>query len=179
MEIFISAIAASLTVIGSLLPIIFTAIRKKKPEVGTELEVEETEIDEVPLPTPGPERWTPAMKVLLSFAAIVFVFGVFVLVYYWDNIKQNPDDIIFFIGLFIFMVFGMFAQVIASNYYDGKPPFDITVPRLVFPLLFSVIVYYTIWALASMAPKGFYAFYAAFLNGYFWENIVSKARPQT
>jgi hypothetical protein len=50
---------------------------------------------------------------------------------------------------------------------------------LIFPILFSVIVFYPIWSIATTNPRGFFVFYAAFLNGYFWENVVSsiKAPP--
>jgi len=42
--------------------------------------------------------------------------------------------------------------------------------------LFSLVVFYPIWALVADAPRNLFAFYAAFLNGFFWETVVANAR---
>jgi hypothetical protein len=77
------------------------------------------------------------------------------------------------------MIAGMFVQVLASNYREGNPLFAIEFGRLMFPLLFSLVVFYPIWSLAAGAPQNLFVFHAAFLNGYFWESVVSAARAPT
>lgn len=121
-------------------------------------------------------RIPPGLKVLSIFAIFVSAFGVMTLWRYWSTVQENQDLLFFAFWLFLTMVFGMFVQVFASNYRSGKPLFDVTVSRLTFPLLFSLIVYYPIWAIAASAPGGLFPFYAAFLNGYFWESVVSAAQ---
>ena len=121
------------------------------------------------LPGPGP-------SVLAVFVVLVFAFGIVSLVHYWDLIKANIESLFYALWLFVFMVLGMFVQVLATNYRSDKPLFAISASQLLFPLLFSIVVYYPIWAIAATAPRNLFPVYAAFLNGYFWENVVSAAR---
>ena len=118
----------------------------------------------------------PGVKFLLVFAVIVVLYLIALLVWRWEKIKANPDAILLYVGLFLMMAFGMFVQVLAHNRSTGKPLFEVTASQLIFPLLFSPIVYYPIWALAGSQSGSFFAFYAAFLNGYFWESVVSAAK---
>jgi hypothetical protein len=114
------------------------------------------------------------------FAVVVVVFGIITAWRYWERIKQNDELLIYGGWLFIAMVFGMFVQVIASNYRAGKPLFHVSAAQLIFPILFSLIVFYAVWVTASTAPPGLFSFYAAFLNGYFWESVVNTTRlPNT
>lgn len=139
------------------------------------------------LPTAGWARtaqraridWTPGLKVLVAFAAVVFVYGVVTLVQYWSFVEQNRDQFFYAFGLFLTMIFGMFVQVLAANYRSGQPLFDVTSSQLLFPLLFSLVVYYPIWAITASASHGLFPFHAAFLNGYFWESVVSAASSPT
>ena len=153
--LFLELAVAVLTLIGVLLP--FT-LRK-----------ETTEFAAAPTPTGTPY--------LLAFAAVVVVFGILSGFYYREFFRSHFVDAMFVIWLGIAMIAGMFAQVLASNYRAGHGLFDISRDRLLFPLLFSIIVFYPIWAVAASAPKGFFVIHAAFLNGYFWESIVSGAKP--
>ena len=123
--------------------------------------------------------WSPAAKILIPFLCFVILFGLLTLVQYWDSIRKNKDGAYFATWLFSFMIAGMFAQVLATNHKSGKALLAVSVSELVFPLLFSVIVYYPIWAIAATAPRNFFPLYAAFLNGYFWESVVSAARVPT
>jgi hypothetical protein len=124
-------------------------------------------------------RVPAGIAVLLTFAVIVIIFGAFSLFYYWPLISNNDQTLVFALWLFLVMVAGMFVQVLAANYRVGRPLFDVSASQLVFPLLFALIVYYPIWALAASSPHNLFSFYAAFLNGHFWESVVSAAKAPT
>lgn len=114
--------------------------------------------------------------VLLTFLSISILFGAFSIHHFWDKIKAQQESIFFGVGLFLFMTFGMFVQVLRSNYQNQKKILDISATQLLYPLLFSVIVFYPIWVLGSSASDSAFAIYAAFLNGFFWETVVSNAQ---
>lgn len=118
----------------------------------------------------------PGAAVLIAFAVLVLTFGCVTIVRYWQFIKTHGDLLFFASWLFLTMVAGMFVQTLASNYRKGKPLFSVRASQLIFPLLFSVVVFYPIWAIGSSAQQSYFAFYAAFLNGFFWETVVAAAR---
>lgn len=139
--------------------------------------------DETPNPSyqldvvaPDKQPRSSGIKVLLIFGIITVVYAICAAIQYWNEIVQNKDLLNFSAGLFLVMVAGMFVQVIAANYKAGHPLFSVTWSQLVFPLLFGLVVYYPIWALAASSPRNLFSFYAAFLNGYFWESVVSAAK---
>ena len=103
-------------------------------------------------------------KVLLVFGFIVTVFGVAVIVKYWRDILGAADLFMFATGLFLTMIGGMFVQVLTANYRAGRSLVEVSATQLIFPLLFSLIVFYPIWSLAASAPCNLFSFYAAFLN---------------
>ncbi len=74
------------------------------------------------------------------------------------------------------MIAGMFVQGLAANYRAGRKLWDVTASQLVFPLLFALIVFYPIWALTASSSRSLFSFYAAFLNGYFWESVVTATK---
>ncbi len=111
------------------------------------------------------------------FVLIVVTFGLVSIVYYWDSIKSQGEDLFFAVWLAITMIAGMFVAVLAKNYRSGRPLFDVPRDELLFPLLFSFVVFYPIWTLAASSPRNLFVFYAAFLNGYFWENVVTNLKP--
>lgn len=172
--------ALALTAVGALLKVLIPILREdhkraKYIELGKRRrtpEAAETEAE----PDEGAGR-DDGRKVLIVFVVVVAVFGLATLVRYWNVIRQNQDSLYFSAWLFISMVGGMFVQVVAHNYRDGKSLFGVTRDQLVFPILFSVIVFYPIWAIAASASPGFFPVHAAFLNGYFWESVVSTASP--
>jgi hypothetical protein len=135
-------------------------------------------------PAPGPPQppvqpqpgISAGIVVLVSFAVIILIFGAFSVFYYWPLISANGATLMFALWLFFAMVAGMFVQVLAANYRAGRPLFDVSASQLVFPLLFALIIYYPIWSLAASSPHNLFSFYAAFLNGYFWESVVSAAK---
>jgi hypothetical protein len=53
---------------------------------------------------------------------------------------------------------------------------DVSPSRLLFPLLFAPIVYYPIWLVGSKQADTVFSYYAAFLNGYFWQSVVAAAK---
>lgn len=116
---------------------------------------------------------------LRAFALFILIFAGVTVAFYWEQLRSRGEDILFFGWLLLAMVAGMFAQVMAENYRSRKRLFDIPRDRLLYPLLFSVIVFYPVWALASSSEPNFFVVQAAFLNGYFWESIVSAARPSS
>jgi hypothetical protein len=119
-----------------------------------------------------------SQRLLLGFAIIVFYFAFAAIVHYRQHIAVSADTFFLGIGLFLIMTAGMLVQVITSNYKTANRLLQVTPAQLIYPLLFSPIVYYTIWVLASTSSgssQSMFSFYAAFLNGYFWESIVSSA----
>jgi hypothetical protein len=180
----ISLSAIALTFSASGLSAIAKAIwqrRQKKAESTFDFERFRTsntaqQSVELQLSPPRRARLPAGITVLLSFALIIIIFGGFSLYYYWSLIAANGETLIFALWLFFAMVAGMFVQVLAANFRAGRPLFDISASQLVFPLLFALIVYYPIWALAASSPRNLFPFYAAFLNGYFWESVVSAAK---
>jgi hypothetical protein len=107
----------------------------------------------------------------------VIAFGALITVRYWDLVRQNEDLLYLGFGLFLAMVAGMFAQVLSSNRRSGNSLFSVSDSQLVFPLLFSIVVFYPTWIVVASAPHSFFSVYAAFVNGYFWESTVSAVRP--
>ena len=181
----LSLSAIALTVVGSVLGAISTSIstrlRKQRGLVGNSgfegwrtanTAQQGFEIQ----PTSRRVRWPAGIVVLLMFALVIIIFGRFSLYYYWPLISANAETLMFAVWLFLTMVGGMFVQVVTANSRGGRPLFDISASQLVFPLLFAFIVYYPIWALAASSQRNLFPFYAAFLNGYFWESVVSAAK---
>lgn len=123
-------------------------------------------------------RLDPSGQLLLGFAFVVLCFGGSAAIHFWNQISVTADKMYLALGLFFTMVAGMFVQVITSNYKAGASSlFAVTTAQLVYPVLFSPIVYYAIWAVASVSSSvGLFSFYAAFLNGYFWQSVVTSAQ---
>jgi hypothetical protein len=128
---------------------------------------------------------TSGQRVLALFGLVVFFFGVVTSWIYRQSIKDNREAVMYGGWLFLTMVFGMFAQVLVANHQNGKELFDVEAQQLLLPLLFSVVVFYSIWTLTFAAPQGsassgkptMFPFYTAFLNGYFWRNVMGAAKP--
>jgi hypothetical protein len=123
--------------------------------------------------------FTTGQKVLVGFSIVVLIFGILTIIIFWRSITSDIRETFFFIWLFLLMAAGMFIQVITSNYRNGKALFEVSASQLIFPLLFSIIIFYPIWSLAASAAHNAFSFYAAFLNGFFWETVVSSARLPT
>jgi hypothetical protein len=152
---FIAVFAAVITLLGALLAF-------KKPNLPV-------------VRAAGPEP--KGFPYLAGLACVIIVFGVFNLWYFWNTLRDQAENAIFIVWLILAMMAGMFVKVVATNYQAGRPLFDVSGDQLVYPLLFSVMVFYPVWAVAASAPKGFFVIHSAFLNGYFWESIVSAAKP--
>jgi hypothetical protein len=128
---------------------------------------------------------TSGQRILALFGLVVFSLGIVTSWMYRQSIKNNSEAVMYGGWLFITMVFGMFAQVLVANHQNGKNLFDVEAQQLVLPLLFSVVVFYSIWTLTFAAPQGtapsgrptMFPFYTAFLNGYFWRNVMGAAKP--
>jgi hypothetical protein len=123
------------------------------------------------------EAETSGQVVLQVFLCVLLVLAVITCVAYWPSLKQNWHDVLYAIWLFAFMVGGMFVQVLYTNQQTGRPLFSLSSADLALPLLFSVIVFYSVWTLAASAPRSMFSVYSAFLTGYFWRNIVTAAKP--
>lgn len=150
--------AAALIVLGALLPLLVR--RLARIEFGAD------------------EDRPSGAPMLYIMAGLTVAFCLFCLIYYWRSIELRADEALFGIALFLAMVAGMMIQVLAANYRAGNPLFSVSRDQLIFPLLFSVMVFYPVWAVAADAPKGLFPLHAAFLNGYFWESIVASAKPE-
>ena len=115
-------------------------------------------------------------KVLKYFAVVVVVFGLITAYVYRAEIWNLRNNLFLAFWLFVFMVGGMFVQVLNANYRKGEALLHIEAAQLLYPLLFSIIVFYPIWVIGSSEGATAFAFYASFLNGYFWESVVASAR---
>jgi hypothetical protein len=134
----------------------------------------------------GPRIWgaTAAKRrpsghfLLLGLAVIAFLYGVLLVVYYWSWIAANAGLLILGGGLLLAMIAGMVVSVLSANVKAKRPLLNVSAPQLVYPMLFSPIVFYPIWTLNNgAAGSTLFLVYAAFVNGYFWERIVSDAVP--
>lgn len=171
MNILAELVPLLLSIIGSMLGLVSKRVAVRDAVAHAERVTRSVDPSQPPKP-PMPA----GQKVLVGFAVIVAVFGLLMIVRYWSFLKQNQDVVFFAVGLFLTMIGGMFVQVVVANYKAGHPLFDVTASQLIFPLLFSIIVFYPIWAIGTGSEKSFFAFYAAFLNGYFWETVVASAK---
>lgn len=132
-----------------------------------------------PPPPVGRTASTPSRKVLIGFAVVCLVFGVVALWRYWAQVVTLGDSLFLAGGLLLTMAGGMFVQVLTSNYTHQKPLLEVTSSQLLYPLLFSPIVFYPIWLIGNEQGAQAFSFYAAFLNGYFWQSVVAAAkRPE-
>jgi hypothetical protein len=129
-------------------------------------------LGEAPI-VPGPAKTPLVLKI---FAGVVIIYGLLVLIVHRNALKEYEDLAMLAIGLFISMLAGMFVQVIAANHRADRPIFSVTNSQLTYPVLFSVIVFYPIWASASHSSNIAFSIYASFMNGYFWESVVASAR---
>lgn len=125
---------------------------------------------------PARARAQSGVIVLVVFLVIVLVLGVLVVASNWKQVVEQRDMLLGAAVLLVAMIGGMFARVIARNYELGNDPFDLTASQLLYPLVFSVIVFYPIWVQSGSTSPSFFAVHAAFLNGYFWESIVSAVQ---
>lgn len=156
----LAVIAALMTLLGPLLGAI-TKLLVKSPLIKS---------------PQARERAASGFEVLIGFGFIAFVFAIVSIWRYWDRIVGLEQQIFFGTGLFLTMVAGMFVRVLTGNYGENRPILDVSASRLIFPVLFSPIVFYPIWVVGGEGSGGLFAFYAAFLNGYFWESVVTAAK---
>jgi hypothetical protein len=114
--------------------------------------------------------------VLCAFAVIVIAYGAATAYLNWDKLVAEKESLFFGAWLFLAMVGGMFAQVLQSATKEGSDFSNISASQLLFPLLFSIMVFYPIWAVGTSASNNFFAIYAAFVNGFFWKTVVANTR---
>ena len=116
------------------------------------------------------------MKIIYGFAAVALIFGAFALYTYRGSIFTDRDDLFYFGGLVLTMFFGMIVQVLYSAYREHRN-FAVSKAQVILPLLFSIVIFSPIWSIATTSARGFFVFQAAFLNGFFWESLVTAASP--
>ena len=126
--------------------------------------------------TPPPPK-PKGGAVLAVFAVLVLTLGLVTGIRYWPHLSKHQDDLFFWGWLFLTMIFGMFVQVLSINRREGRPLFTVEASQLVYPLLFSIIAFYPVYGVGTSSPHTFFSFYAAFLNGFFWETTVTNAKP--
>jgi multisubunit Na+/H+ antiporter MnhG subunit len=126
--------------------------------------------------TPPPLPEPQGTKVLIVFGVLVVLFGILTVYRHWSFFTENEEDLVFWTWLFLTMVFGLFVQVLANNHQQNLPLFRIEASQLLYPLLFSIVIFYPVWGIAASAPRNFFSFYGAFLNGYFWQNVVAAVK---
>ena len=114
-------------------------------------------------------------KVLKAFVIIALVYLLLTVFLNWENIVITKNTILLYVGLFLMMCGGMFVSVIRKNYKDDKELFDVKDSDLIYPLLFSVFVFYPLLIMVDTDQNSKLLFYTAFLNGYFWKTIVTEA----
>ena len=159
------------TVLGLFLALFTRLVDRQRP--GLDLKGGPTGTKRAKRRPPHPQS---GRIVLLAFTALVLIFAVVTVVTYWEVIASNIDNVYFLVWLFFAMVGGIFAQVLVNNYRHGLPLLSVSASELVFPLLLAPIIFYSVWAVASSAPQTAFAFYSAFVNGFFWENVVASVK---
>jgi hypothetical protein len=172
MDQVVSIVGILLAVLGAMLSTFTTLLEKRRPA----LELKGGNAGGAKKPTAPPRISRSGVAVLSIFAAIVVIYGLFTLIWYWQEIRQQIDDALFLVWLLLIMVAGMFSQVLVSNYRNGHPLLSVNVEQLIFPLLLAPIVFFSIWTLAASAPRNGFALYAAFVNGFFWEAAVASTK---
>jgi hypothetical protein len=115
-------------------------------------------------------------RVLAGFAVVAVLFASVVVWRYWEHVVGLGDTLFLAVGLLLMMVAGMFVQVLSSNYTEDRSLLQISTWQLLYPLLFSPIVFYPIWLIGNEQGAEAFSFYAAFLNGYFWQSVVKATR---
>lgn len=122
-------------------------------------------------------RTRRSAKIVLGvFLTILIIFSLATAWRYWPQIQGLSDRIYLAVGLLLTMLAGMLVQVTTTNYGEGRGLLDVTPSRLIYPLLFSPIVFYPIWLVGDKPGAAVFSFYAAFLNGYFWQSVVSGVK---
>ncbi|WP_221392075.1 hypothetical protein [Dyadobacter sp. NIV53] len=121
---------------------------------------------------------TSSARLIINIFAIIAFTLMAVSVYRdYDLIIKNIDTIIFGCWLMAAIILGMFVQVTNGNYKAGNSlMFDITASQLLYPLFFSIIVFYPTWLSSLKASDPIFPFYLAFLNGYYWKDILSNSK---
>lgn len=114
--------------------------------------------------------------VLGVFGVIVVIYAVFAAFAYGDKIREYVDDFWLAGGLLLTMIAGMIVRVVSANYQARRVLFKVNWQELVFPMVFSPIVFFPVWSITTEGQSGLFVFHAAFLNGYFWESIVASTR---
>ncbi len=137
------------------------------------------------------EKPPSGQPILILFLILATAVGGLAAWYYRQFLFDSADRVFVHAGLILMMVAGCFVRVITENKEQGKNLLDVSRDQLIYPLLFSPIIFYTIWsnvqggsasttapaALASVQITYFH-FYCAFVNGYFWQSIVAAVKPK-
>lgn len=188
----IEILSLAITIAGGLLAVLPKVLATKheaasRPEEARKADFRTTRAapDGVPsTPSPPPsaaasDASRTSTGVLGSFAALLLLFAAIAVWRYWERVTALGDTLFLAIGLLLTMAGGMFVQVLSSNYTHDRPLFQVTPSQLLYPLLFSPIVFYPIWLIGDEQGAQLFPFYAAFLNGYFWQSVVASAkRPE-
>jgi hypothetical protein len=117
-------------------------------------------------------------KLLYFFAFVVILIGIISTITWWKEIIQNRNNILISSWLFLAMVLGMLVEVVTENRKSGKPLLNVTLSQILYPLLFSIVVFYPIWLSSINSNNRFFGIYTAFLNGYYWKNTVASSKPR-
>jgi len=112
--------------------------------------------------------------VLKIFAILIATYLIIAIILNWDKVIMTKEKLLIYIGLFLIMCGGMFVSVISKNYTAQKSLFDVTDSDLLYPLLFSVFVFYPLLIMVDTEQNSKLLFYTAFMNGYFWKTIVTE-----
>lgn len=124
-------------------------------------------------------EYTNATRFLQGFLLVCIVFAIVILLIYRDSLPGLRDHIVIGVALYLLMVGGMLAGTIKKNYEKTK---SLTkgpeVEELWPPIILSPLAFFPVW-LSKTDEKLAAAFYAAFLNGFFGEELVSALKPPT
>ena len=112
---------------------------------------------------------------LVIFAVACLVFVLIILIVYWKKIDW--DEILYGIGLYLLMAGGMFAGVIKKSYEEKKPFKDLDAMKFWLPLILSPLIYIPILILMKTDGQGLSLISTAFLNGFFWEELIGALKP--
>lgn len=174
-------LSVGITVIGAALSSISTfatrrASRKRQPTSQKEAPEGVLSLRTNKAPPPGGPSRSSGQYVLMVFACVVAFLAIITLIRNFDQIMKHLDELLFGFWLFLTMIAGMFVKVMNDNYLKDRNLVHITATQLFYPMLFALVVFYPVWAMEADAPRTVFSFYAAFLNGFFWESVVTSVK---
>lgn len=134
------------------------------------------------LPVEALKRLPANVTILLVYGLLFLLVATVAAVRYrdWLAALLSQGNMLFLASLFLAMAGGMFTSVIAKNYREKRAFSEVTAFQLLFPLVFSPMVFFAIYLTSGKINLGqdpTFGLCTAFIYGYFWERVVVALDP--